>query len=309
LLLWRRLTPQLIVQRSAFDLGRLRELVVMSGWMTVNGIGSLLFLNIDLIVVNRFFGAEMGGRYGAVLSLAAYVRVLVNRVVAVLTPTIVAKYAEGDTARINAIARQSVRLLGTCLALPVGLLFGFAGPLLAMWLPKLGPSFRDVIWLLRFLSAHLCLNLAVTPLFSVQIAANKVRLPGLVTLAMGGLNLSLAVALSWWGGWGMIGVAVAGAVTLTLKNAVFTPLYCARIQSCPLWYFLPGLLPGIAGTAAVGASAYVISDVFAVDSWTVLALWSLGLSLAYATAAWAVTLNRGDRELLMSFVARAGRHG
>ena len=73
---WRKLTPELSVKLSSFDCSRLHNLLGMSGWILVNQVGTLFFLNIDLIVVNRLFGAESGGRYASVLQWVILLRSL-----------------------------------------------------------------------------------------------------------------------------------------------------------------------------------------------------------------------------------------
>lgn len=304
LVLWRYLTPQLRISLDIFDRSRLRQLSGMSGWMFVNQIGSLLFLNIDLIVVNRFFGAEMGGRYGAVLQLSAYLRTLANMLVGVLGPTILARYAENDWEGMNRISKQSVKLIGIFMAVPIGLLCGFSKPFLAIWL---GSSFQTDALLLVVLSAHLSINLAVLSLFPIQLAFNRVRWPGIITFAMGVANLGLAIGLSKWGGWGALGIGVAGAITLTLKNAIFTPIYSATIQKLPWWSFLFVIVPGFVGALTLGFAAYVLSTIWIIDSWMRLVTAVLILSVSYCGVVYLVGLNRDDRSLLGSFLPRLAR--
>jgi len=57
IVLWRKLTPELVIQLSAFDFARFRSLLAMSSWIIVNTVGALLLTRVDLIVVNRYFGA------------------------------------------------------------------------------------------------------------------------------------------------------------------------------------------------------------------------------------------------------------
>ena len=56
------------------------------------------------------------------------------------------------------------------------------------------------------------------------------RVPAIVTIVMGFGNLGLAILLAGPMGWGLYGVAAAGAIALTAKNLIFTPLY-ARARS------------------------------------------------------------------------------
>jgi O-antigen/teichoic acid export membrane protein len=296
--IWRRLTPELSINLRAFDRSRLRDLFGMGGWMTVNQVGSLLFLQIDLIVVNIFLGAEAGGRYGSVLQWSVLLRTLSGAIAGVITPVLLSQYARGDLHRLATTSRQAVKLLGLGMALPVGLVCGLSAPLLSVWL---GPEFTKLSLLLIVLTAHLSINLAVRPLFSAQVALNKVKWPGIVTLLMGLLNVVLAV---WWVDWGMngLGVALAGAVVLTIKNTLFTPLYGAHIEGLAWHTYLRSLVPGVLGAVAVGLAGSAWARAFDPSSWFALIGVGLLLSLLYSAFAYALGLNSDDRRLLISLV-------
>jgi len=49
------INPNLRVLPNKFDRKRIHELFGMGGWTVINQIGSLLFLNIDLIVANTYW--------------------------------------------------------------------------------------------------------------------------------------------------------------------------------------------------------------------------------------------------------------
>lgn len=295
--IWRRLTPQLKVKYRATDRSRFGELFGLGGWVILNQLGALLFVNIDLIVVNMIFGAETAGRYGSVLQLSILLRSLAAAVAGVLTPIVIAKYARGDRDGMVTVSRQAVKFMGLGMALPIGLLCGLAGPFLAIWL---GPSFADLDVLLIVLLGHLSLNLAVLPLFPLQMSTNRMRWPGIVTVVMGCLNLGLAIALAKWGPWGAIGVAAAAAVVLTAKNALFTPIYNARIIRLPSWTFLPDLLWGTIAALLIGLATYGIAQLYMPNSWLGLAIVSAIVTVLYAAMAYLVALNRVDRRLLRS---------
>ena len=241
-LLWRKLTPELRVQITAFDRSRLRSLMGMGGWVVVNRIGATLLQRVDLIVVNTVFGAAMTGRYGSVLQFSTLTESLAVAASTVVRPVIVRKFAQGDSVGLQRLSSQAVKLLGLALALPVGLLCGFSRPLLATWL---GPPFQDLNVLLVFVVAHLSLNLSALPMRHVHNAYNKVRQPGVATLLTGVANLGLSILLAIWGGWGAIGVAVAGAVVWTAQNILYVPIYTAHIMKLPWWTFLPRRRPGV----------------------------------------------------------------
>jgi O-antigen/teichoic acid export membrane protein len=283
------------VQITAFDRSRLRELGGMGGWLTVNTLGGMLLNRVDLVVVNAFFGAALTGGYGSVAQFSMLVEQLASSAATVLRPIILIKYAQQDVIGLQGFASRSVKLLGLVLALPVGLLCGLSRPLLSMWL---GPDYQYLSVLLVIIVGHSSVTFSVRPLLYVQSSYNKVRWPGIATLVSGGVSLGLAVAAGMWGRWGAAGVALAVAVAWTARNALYVPIYTARIMKLAWWSFLPTLVPVVTATLLVGAAAYGLTRIQMPHSWFELAGLAILISLVYAAGVWGVGLNRADRQLL-----------
>ncbi len=292
--IWHALTPQLSFDWHLLDRSRLRSMFAMSGWLLINQMGSLLFLNIDLIIINRFLGVETQGRYGAILQLSILLRTLAAAIATAITPIALRQFASGDSERMALMTRQAVKWMGLIFALPIGCIVGMGGPFLSLWL---GPDFLGLTLLAIVIVVHLCINLSVLPLFSIQTALNKVRWPGIVTLILGVLNLILAVSLVNWDRTGM-GVAIAGGIVLTIKNALFTPLYGAHIQELPKSTFFREMLPGVLATVVVGAAGFAAARLIVIDSWWKFLLIIGGISLLYVAGIGATALNQQDRKLL-----------
>jgi len=293
--LWHKLTPELKIRLNLFDLSRLKQMLGFSGYVLLNQVGALLILNIDLIVVNLAFGAEVAGRYGAVLILPILLRALVTTLRGVLTPIVFALYAQDDLSRLVTLCQLAVKSIGLTVALPIGLLCGLGKPLLTVWL---GPEFSDLSWLVIALVGHLCINLAVIPLFSVQVATNNVWLPGVVTLVVGMTNAAVVVAIALWSGWDYISIPIAGAILLTAKNAFFTPVYGAHILNLPWRTFLPSIVPGVVGCLSVAVGTCWIPLEWDLTDWTQLALVGVIASGIYILATYYLGLDASDRRLL-----------
>lgn len=304
--LWRKLTPELEIRLNRFDSSRLKQMLGFSGWVLVDRVGTLLLLNIDLIVANLIFGAEVAGRYGSVIIFPTLLRTLVATVDAVLVPILVTLYAQNNYSGLVRFSHLSVKFIGLAMALPIGLLCGLGKPLLAVWL---GPEFSDLSWLVVTLVGHLCINITVIPLFSLLAATNNLRIPAIATLAMGVVNVALAVAFALWSGWGYISIAVAGAIVLTAKHAIFTPLYSARIIKLPWWTFLPSTMAGVVGCLAIGTGTYWISSTWTLTGWGHLALVAVITSGIYVSAAYSWGLDADDRHLLQSEIQRRIKNG
>lgn len=297
---WKRLTPELTVSHHLIERKRLMSMFGMSGWLLVNQVGTLLFLSIDLIIVNRYLGVAAQGKYGSVLQLSIMLRTLAMTVTKAITPIALAHYARQEMYQLSYLTQKAVKVMGLAIALPVGAVVGFASPLLSIWL---APEFVELQRLLVILIAHLCLNLAVQPLFSIQTVLNKVRLPGLVTLGMGLVNLVLAI---WWVQWGHfgIGVALASGLILTLKNTVFLPLYGAHIQQLPWYTFLGNMWPSVMGTLFVACLSFVLAQAVSLNSWFDLLAAVAAVALVYGMVVYTIGLTRDDRQFLKKILVK-----
>jgi len=295
----RRLTPQLRIERATFDRTSLWELLATGGWLVVNQAGSLLFLNVDLLLVNVLAGAVAAGSYAPLLLWSRTLRSFSSVIVGIMAPTIVKLYGEHDQDRLVSTSCMVMKLMGLVLALPVGALCGLSRPLLHVWL---GPEFESSGTLMWLIVGPLCVNLCVTPLFSVQLAANKVRAPGVVTVVMGAANICLAVVLARNVGWGMYGVAAASAIMLTLKNIVFTPWYAGRILQRPTWTFLAPLAWALAAGAGAALGGLALSSILPAYSWPHLLAAGLALALPYAALAFFVVMRQSERRAVLDIV-------
>ena len=299
LFLWRFLTPELYVAPKQFDRARIRTLFGMGGWIIVNQIGSLLFLNIDLIVANLVLGAKIAGEYGSILIFSSLMRGLAVMVTGVFVPLVVTKYALNDLVGMTRISVQAVRLMGLAVALPIGLFCGLSEPFLQLWL---GNNFGSLWLLLVLMLFHLPINLAVTPLFGIQVAMNKVKIPGIVTLVLGVGNLLLALFFTLVLKWGAYGIAAAAAIVLTLKNAIFTPIYGAYIQDRPWYTYIRVIIPGSVAALVIGIVSFGTVILISIQSWESLILVGTMITILYLVALYLFGLKIEDKSLILSFM-------
>ncbi len=297
---WKVLTPRLRVRLRDFHWPTLRSLSGTGGWVIVSQIGVMLYLNIDLLVANRLFGPAESGRYAAVLQLPALLRALGIAVGEIFAPTMYRKYARGDFAELTVYLNHAIKFLGLVMALAIGLVCGFAQPLLQLWL---GQPFGSSAPLLVLMAIHLCINLSMYPLYAVPLAADRVKVPGLVTLGVGVLNLVLALFLAQRLGWGVYGIAAAGAISLTLRHLVFTPLYGARVLHQPYGIFYRRVLPVVGATLGTIAVCRLILWNWAISNWADLAAAAIGVSLLFAAATY-LLLTSQERAALRALATR-----
>ena len=294
----KRLAPILKLALHYYDWRKIRELMGMGGWLLLNNIGALLFLRIDVWLCNRFVSAEAAGDYAAVLQWTILIRHGGAIISTVIAPMIVIYYARSEIERVIRLATVSVRVLSLVLAVFVSVMCVFSSSLLRLWL---GEPFVNLAPLMVLMLCHLVINVGMMPLFNIQVAMNKVRWPGLVTLFMGVVNLILALSFVKYLNWGVYGVAIAGAIVLTAKNAVFTPLYAAVILRQPWYTFLKSSLSALGLLIGLMMLGYALNRYAVPASWLQLILLSLGLGATGLAAVWFI-LPRNDRRVMLALI-------
>jgi membrane protein EpsK len=267
ILLWKKLTPDLSIRISDFDKSQLRRLFSFGGWQVINIVGSLFFLNCDVIILNIFVSAEAAGKYGSILLFSIALRTMVNVVANGISPYLVKRFAVGDMATINKVSLMMTKYTGLFIGIASGIFCGIASSLLVIWL---GKDFSDMATIFFIMMVHLPINLAVVPLFDVQMTLAKVKIPGILTLILGVVNILVEILFAKM--FGLLGVAIASALILTMKNAIFTPIYAARIQKLPFYVFLKAMIPGIIIAGICLAFALLFNQIFTVNSWLMLML-------------------------------------
>jgi len=298
--LWKVLTPGLHIRLRDFDWSLLKGLFSTGGWVIVSQVGVMLYMNIDLLLANRLFGPVESGRYAALLQLSAMLSTLGMTVGEIFAPTMYQMYARGDIDGLAVYLNRAIKFLGIVMALVIGLICGFSKPLLQLWL---GPTFGSLAPLLCLMAIHQSLNLATYPLYAVPLAANRVKVPGLVTLAVGVFNLALALFLAKVLGWGLYGLAGAGAISLTLRRFVFTPLYVAAVLHQPYRTYYRRVVPIIVATLSTIALCRLVVSTWTISNRMELGMAATAVSLLFA-AATCLFLPPEERAALKDIVVR-----
>jgi len=290
----KHLAPGLKLRFNHFDWHKIRQLIGMGGWLLINNLGSLLFLRIDVWVCNRFVSPEAAGEYAAVLQWTTLIRhggVIISAVVA---PMIMIYYARSEIENVLRLSKVSVRVLSLMMAVPIGILCVFSSSLLEIWL---GTPFIPLAPLMIITLCHLVINVGVLPLFNIEMAMNKVAVPALVTLFMGVLNFVLAISFVTYLDWGIYGVAIAGAIVLTVKNAMFTPIYAAKILRAPWYTFVKPYLAALGLLIGLMIFGCALNRCTIPGSLIHMASVSLTVGAIGLFAVWLI-LPKGDRRLI-----------
>lgn len=262
-----KLLPGIKISPRRYDCSILEGILSLGGWMVLNQIGALLFLQTDLLVANRVLGTAAAGQFAAIAVISMQLRALATLVSGLFSPNQTALAINEDSALFEKYMFRSIRLITLFMALLVGVFCGSAREVLSIWL---GKEFAHLAPVAILLTIYLIPTIGSMPCYDALLAKGNIKVPAILTLVMGIGNLCLGIYLA--GKMGLMGIALSGCIMLSLRNLLFTPWYVSRICGINLGPFFKEMLLGVLTGSVVYLISASVSSFLRPDSMLMLVL-------------------------------------
>ena len=277
-ILSKRVLPGTKLRKSEFDGKKFKDMATLGVWEIVDQIGVLLLLQASLIIVNPLLGASVAGKFAVVIMMISTISVFASTVNGAFTPITYTKYEEGKINEMIWICTSGAKIVGLILVMPMAFLCVFSSQIFTIWVGSEFIDLAPVLWVMMFI---LIGSLVMSPVIPISTAYFKVKTRGIVTIIFGIVNIILAIIFTVILEMGIMGIAVAWAISVALKSWVFIPWYHASITGTSIMtFFKPLMFSSVffGLTATIGliinryftvpASLFVIIVIFVV--WAVL---------------------------------------
>lgn len=296
--LWKRLMPDLGLGKRFFSKGLIPELFKTGLWMLIYQLGFVIFLSVDMLVANKVLALSLAGMYGALLILPKNLRILANAIGGIWGPVTLSRFSKADFTGMDSVVRFSIRTIGLVCAIPIGLLSGLSSPFLTLWL---GESFNSMTWVLILMLIPLSANLITSPFYNIQLAMNRIKLPAIVGVALGASYYILANCLAQK--IGPMGIAAAGAITLSLNNLIFSPIFTATIMKVKWWRYIVRLIMMYIAAISIAIASFFVNKLFPARSLLDLFWMGLVISLLYVVIVFYWVLSKKEKGLIVKTFA------
>lgn len=231
----KKLTPYIYINIKLFNTSIVRKLSNLSGWLIVDQIGVIFLSKTDLVVVNKIFGSDYGGKYSIIIQFSDLLRSMASLIGGVLGPVMMILYSRNEQVKMAEMTKIFMKSMSLTIAIPIVVICIFSNEIMELWV---GPTYNDIAYLVWFIVFPLIINLGTMPLFSINIAMNKVKIPSILNFIFGVVGLSVSLSLVHIYNMGLEGIALGFMLAMTLKNSIFMPLYAAYILNLPKMTFL-----------------------------------------------------------------------
>lgn len=277
-----------LVKQGVFSVRRIRELVGFAIWQMIGSLGSLLKVQGESILINKYFGARVNSAQAVGLSLSSHCNTLSASVQGAFSPAIMNAYGCGDYDRAKDLAFQSCKFGTLCMLMFVLPLILEVDEVLRIWL-KQPPQFAAglAICILidmivdRTASGHVILVNANGNIAKYQVFAGGSIL---LTLPLAWLFVSLDLGV-YSIGWAMIitkAMCVASRVWLAkrlvdLNISVWLSRVVMPVVLLCVVCTIIGVIPQLFMTASllrISITTFIVLATMSIGAW----LWMLDVS-------------------------------
>lgn len=294
----RKVCPDLHISVSSYSHARFGEIGGIAFWVTIDTIGFMLNANIALMVVNRLFGAVAGSEYSLVMLWSTLLYGISGLVTTAMTPMIYNYYSRRDTTGLIKFGLFAMKCMGLFMAPIIGLICLFSPQLFTIWMGS--DEFVHLAPLVWIVVSPVIVKAQISAIGSISVGYGKVKIPAFLTLFTGILNVYLSFTLPFMFGLGIYGVAISGAIAMTLHTGINVPLYAAYLVHAPLSTFLKAILKGVGYLAGFVAVGILMLTVFPVSNIIMSIVIGSALLIGYAALALTRILHKDEKKQLRS---------
>ncbi|MBT1169962.1 oligosaccharide flippase family protein [Bifidobacterium sp. SO4] len=294
----RKLMPEIKINARSFSFQSIKKLLSSGIWNSVNSLSTTLLNTLDVLITNLFLGAATSGIYALVKTVPNFLNQLIAILVKVFVPNINILYAQGKKDELLKEVLFSVRVMGFLATIPIGFLMVFGDGFFEAWVPTQDNKLLQSLSLLTLFP--LIASSIISVIVNVYITTNKLRVPALVLLGVGVVNLSFVLILLTFTDLGVWTVPIVGMTTQLLYYVGFQPIYAARCLNLPWHTFYKAIALSSACTITMVAACLLYRSIFEVHGWIQLIIAGAICSVIALTINFFIIFNRSERASVLA---------
>ena len=255
--------PRFKISVHKVNLKLLKEIICSGSWVSISKAGDILLSTISTYLTNILLGVYLTGIFAAIMQLQSLFAVLTSSVISALVPNILKMYTRLDSQSYISWLDKYIRLVAISVGFIAGLLAVFGDPFLELWLNVEMREYSLIV-------ALVLIGTGLAYPFEVHnqalIAFNKVKIPSLVTVLFGVINVLITCVFCIVLNMGLLGIALAQFMSLVIRGWVFYPVYLNKVCGVKDLKVYKGSIAGVASMAVSGVISYVLLQ-FMTISW------------------------------------------
>jgi O-antigen/teichoic acid export membrane protein len=303
--LTKRLTPDLIINRSYIDYNKIKELILSGLWNTFSKVGDLLAQGLDLLFINIFIGAAAMGIFSLTKNVPLLIQQLFVLVAAVFAPIFTKLYAENKKSDLLNELDKSIRILGFVTGLLLPCLFVYGDTFYKLWLPMENATELQTLTIIG--NVVLVFAMPLEPLWSIFTLTNKLKYSTIVLFVTNILIFAtVLISLIYVESAYVKLLILAGSRSIwgALRTILFLPIYGSYCLDLKYSTFYPSMMKSVLSFCLTLLVGIFLKQLFSSNTWLELFGHCISLSIISLIIGFFMILRNEDRVLLKNFILR-----
>lgn len=263
-----KLIPEVVIKKKYFSFSVVKELVSQGMWNSISSLGTMLMTSLDLLLANLLVGKTEMGVLSIAKSMPAILSTLGTTLGSVFFPTLSIDYAKGDMDKFVNTVRQSTRIVGAIVTVPLAFLIAYGSEFYALWQPTLDAKQLQILSVLTIMGLIFYAGTnSVGQIFTVTL---HVKERSIAVLISGIVSIGVTYVLVKYTNLGIYAIAGVSPVINTIRMICYTVPYGGKFIGKPKRTFIPVVLRSFTSTAILTAVGYLMKLVIPSDTWITL---------------------------------------
>lgn len=294
------LVPELRISKKYYNFKLVLELISSGIWNTIIRVGQLLLGGLDLLISNIFIGAAAMGTLAISRTVPMFITSLVAILASVFMPMFTIDFAKNNISGLIKDIKQSMKILGILIAVPISLLIVYGDIFYSLWVPTEDAS------LLQNLSVVSVITIAfsgsINTIYNIFTVTNKLKANAMWLIITGLINTLIVFLLLKTTTLGLYAIVGVSTIISILRNLLFTAPYGAKCLNVKWNMFYPEIFKSILSVIIGIIVALPFKVLLNVDSWLQLALIVIISALIGICLNILLILNKREREIFIRLI-------
>lgn len=300
--MFHNMTPELKVERKLFSMDAVKKLVGDGIWNSINSLGVTLNSGLDLLVTNLLLTNLQMGQIAITKTIASIFSSLEAMLCQPFQPLLLKSYSDNNKEQLLDELKMSVNISGFFSALTFAGFFSLGQLFYKLWIPNQDIELLyalTVVTILAYVTEG-----PVHPLYYIYTLTVKNRVPCIITLLGGVLNVVGMFVLVRYTNMGIYSIVITTTIITTVTSMITNPPYMAHCLKLKWYTFYPMLLINIIGSVIMTVLFSFVAKAIAPSTWVGLIVTACILSIFGLGIYFIFVFSNKERKYIINMIKR-----
>ena len=301
----KKATKELVINRSFFSFKAVKEVIATGIWYSINSLGNTLNAGLDLWVSNLLLSAFQMGQLAIVKTVTTIGTALYQLTAQPFQPILLKYYSANNINKLVDTLKLSIKA-NSCLS---NILFAvfivFGSYYYKLWTPNQDSYFLTYLTMVSLIGA--IIEGAVTPLYYVYVLTKNNRIPCLMTLGSGIINVISMYILIHFFNLGLNAVVGTTSVLSWIMHFLFTPIYVSKCLEQQSTLLLSTIIRSTSSALVTVFLFKLVRLIIIPNSWSSLILTVLLCGVIGVLIHFLIVASNYEKQIVLSIVKQSLR--